>query len=386
MPGPFCTMVLADMGADVLRIEEPGPPTGRRAQQAGEAGTNLPPVTMAADSPYSAHQRNKRSLALNLKMEESREIFYRLAGGADVLVEEMRPGASRRLGIDYETLKKINPRLVYCSITGYGQTGPYRDKAGHDVNYLALAGALGLIGEKGGKPAIPLNLIGDIAGGGLQAVIGILLALLAREKTGRGQYVDISMTDSVISMLTPFFAEYFAGGGLPERGNHAVTGKYPYYDVYLTKDNKYLSIGCFEPWFYANLCQALGREDLIPQMTAPEAKQTEIHRIFTEIFRQKTRDEWDQELGRSDLCAGKVLSLDEVTGEPHFAARQMFVSLEHPQKGTVKQVGIAIKLSDTPGKITRFPPHPGEHTDEVLEQLGYSKDDVSRLRRQGCVK
>ena len=386
MPGPFCTMMLADMGADVLRIQEPGSPGGRRAEQAGGAGTDMPPVILAADSPYSAHQRNKRSLALNLKMEESKEIFYRLVKEADVLVEEMRPGTGKRLGTDYETLKEINPRLVYCSITGYGQNGPYRDKAGHDVNYLAVAGALGLIGEKGGKPAIPLNLIGDLAGGSLHAVIGILLALLAREKTGKGQYVDISMTDSVVSLLTPLFAEYFESGVKPKRGDHAVSGKFPYYNVYQTKDDKYISVGCMEPWFYANLCRVLGREDLIPLQAAPEEKQQEISRIFAEIFRQKTRDEWDKELSQLDLCAGRVLDLDEVTDEPQLLERQMFIELEHPEEGKVKQVGSAIKLSDTPGEITRFPPRLGEHTDEVLKQLGYKEDEITLLRQKGCIK
>jgi crotonobetainyl-CoA:carnitine CoA-transferase CaiB-like acyl-CoA transferase len=385
-PGPFCTMILADMGAEVLRIQEPGSPGGRRAQQAGEAGIDMPAVVLAADSPYSSHQRNKKSLALNLKMEESKEIFYQLTKEADVLVEEMRPGVTRRLGIDYETLKAINPRLVYCSITGYGQSGPYRERAGHDINYISLAGALGLIGEKGQKPAIPLNVIGDLSGGSLYAVIGILTALLAREKTGRGQYVDISMTDSVVSLLSFFFAEYFENGNIARRGQHSLNGKMPYYNVYLTKDDKYITIGCIEPWFYANLCRVLGREDLVPYQNAAEEKQQEIFRVFTEIFRRKTRDEWEKELNQLDLCAGKVLDLDELPDEPQLRERLMFIELDHPDKGKVRQVGIPIKLSDTPGEVTLFPPHLGEHTDEILKQLGYMDDEIARLRRKGCIK
>lgn len=386
LPGPFCTMMLADMGADVLRVQEPGSPVGRRARQSGDAGTVMPAAVMAADSPYSSHQRNKKSIALNLKMEESREIFYRLARGADVLVEELRPGVSRRLGIDYDTLKEINPRLIYCSVTGYGQTGPYRDKAGHDINYISLAGALSLIGEKGGRPAMPLNLVADLAGGSLHAVIGILLALLAREKTGRGQYVDISMTDGVVSIMSMLFSEYLESGAVPERGGHPTTGKFPFYNVYLTKDGKYISVGCMEPWFYANLCQALGREDLIPYQTAPEAKQKEILGIFAEVFRRKTRDEWYEELSKFDLCAGKVLTLDEVINEPQFQEREMFVELDHPEKGRVKQIGVAIKLSDTPGRATGLPPYLGEHTNEVLKGLGYRQDEITRFRQKGCIK
>ena len=383
-PGPFCTMILADMGAEVLRIQEPDSPGGRRAAQAGKAGTDMPQIVMAGDSPYAAYQRNKKSLALNLKMEESRKIFYQLARQADVLVEEMRPGVSRRLGIDYGTLQPLNPRLVYCSITGYGQSGPYRERAGHDLNYIALAGALGLIGEKGRKPAMPLNLVGDLAGGSLYAVIGILTALLAREKTGRGQYVDISMTDSALSLLTFFLADYFEKGNLARRGEHPLNGGMPYYNVYLTRDDKYITIGCIEPWFYANLCRVLGREDLIPSQNDP-GKGQEIFRIFSEIFRQKTRDEWDKILNEVDLCAGRALDLDELPDEPHFKERQMFLEIEHPAMGTIRQVGIPIKLSDTPGSVTRFPPRLGEHTDEVLTQLGYKPEEITSLRKKGCV-
>jgi crotonobetainyl-CoA:carnitine CoA-transferase CaiB-like acyl-CoA transferase len=385
-PGPFCTMILGDMGADVLRIQEPGTPGGRRAEQAGAAGTELPSVVGAADSPFATHMRNKRSIGLNLKQPESKEIFFRLVEGADVLVEEMRPGVSKRLGIDYDALNKINPRLVYCSITGYGQTGPYRERAGHDINYLGLAGALCLIGEKGGKPAIPLNLIGDLSGGSLFGVIGILLALLAREKTGHGQYVDTSMTDGVVSLLTFPFSEYFEKGKIAKRGEHAISGGLPCYNVFKTKDDQYISIGSIEPWFYANLCRIIGREDLISYQIAPPEKQEEIFRIFSEIFKQKTRDEWDQDLNRLDLCAGKVLNPDEVIHEPQLIERDMFIELDHPQQGKIRQTGIPIKLSGTPGAVTRFPPHLGEHTDEVLTELGYKQPEIDLLRQKGCIK
>ncbi len=384
-PGPYCTMLLGDMGADILKVEEPGVPSGRRAQQAGAASVSLPPV-LSPESPYYALNRNKRSIALNLKMEEGREIFYKLAKDADVIVEENRPGVSKRLGIDYETLKRMNPRIIFCSITGYGQTGPYRDMVGHDINYISMGGALGAIGRKGDPPAIPLNIIADYAGGGMHAAIGILGALLARRKTGRGQHIDVAMTDGVVSLFAWIYSDYFGRGVVPQRGRHFTSGATAYYDVYETKDGKYLTIGSVEPWFYANLCRALGREDLIPFQNAPEEKQDEIRRDFQKVFRTKTRDEWFEFLNRADICVGKVFTLDEAEKDPHLRARGMFVEVDHPEAGKVKQVGISLKFSETPGTIRRLAPRRGEHTDEVLEGLGYTREAIAALREKGCVR
>ncbi len=384
-PGPYCTMILGDLGADVLKVEEAGSPSGRRAEQAGAAGTSLPRM-LNPDSPHFSLNRNKRSIAINLKSEEGKEVFYKLAKEADVLVEEMRPGVSKRLGIDYETLKGINPRIIYCSITGYGQTGPYRDMVGHDINYISMAGALSTIGAKGGPPAIPLNILADYAGGGMHAAIGILAALLAREKTGRGQYLDVAMTDGVVSLFAWIYSDYFARGNLPERGAYFVSGAVPYYDVYETKDGKYVTIGCIEPWFYANLCRALEREDLISHQDAPGPKLEEIRREFVGIFRSKTRAEWFDLLSKIDVCVGKVLTLDEAERDPQLLAREMFVELDHPEAGKVKQVGISLKLSETPGSIRCFPPRRGQHTEDVLKELGYDAKRISTLRQKGSVK
>lgn len=384
-PGPYCTMILADLGAEVLKVEEPGSPSGRRAEQAGEAGTSLPRL-LIPDSPFYALNRNKRSIAINLKTGEGKEVFYELARDADVLVEEMRPGVSKRLGIDYPALQKMNPRIVYCSVTGYGQTGPYRDMVGHDINYISMAGALSTIGPKGGPPAIPLNILADYAGGGMHAAIGILAALLIRGKTGRGQYLDVAMADGVVSLFTWIFSDYFGRGTVPERGAYFVSGGVPYYDVYQTRDGKYLTVGSIEPWFYANLCRALGREDLIPSQHASGAKLEEMRQAFREIFRTRTRDEWFALLAQADICVGKVLTLDEAEKDAHLRAREMFVELDHPEAGKVKQVGISLKFSETPGSIRRFPPRRGEHTQEVLQELGYGEEKISALRRKGCVQ
>jgi crotonobetainyl-CoA:carnitine CoA-transferase CaiB-like acyl-CoA transferase len=384
-PGPFCTMLLADLGADVLKIEEPSIPAGRRASQAEGAGTALPPL-LSPDSPYHALHRNKKSIVINLKTEEGKSLLYKLTKKADVLVEQMRPGVSKRLGIDYETIKRLNPQIVYCSITGYGQNGPYRDMAGHDINYISFAGALSLIGERGRRPTIPLNILGDYAGGSLYAAMGILAAIIARGKTGRGQYVDISMTDGVVSLLTRVYSDYFESGVVPERGNHFISGAFPFYDVYETKDEKYVTIGSIEPWFYSNLCKALGRDDLIQWQGAKESKKEEIRSIFQSIFRNKTRDEWFEILSKADICGAKVLSLDEAVGDHQMKERRMFVELNHPEKGKIKQVGIAVKLSETPGSIRSFPPRRGEHTEEVLEKFGYTKDEIALMREKKCIE
>ncbi len=383
-PGPFCTMILADLGAEVIRIEEPGPPTGRRAQQAGSAGVQMPGRSFAG-SPYNALNRNKKSLGLNLKSGPGREVYARLAQRADVVVEEFRPGVAKRLGIDYETLAARNARLIYCAITGYGQSGPYRDVVGHDINYIATAGALSIMGPPGGKPAIPHNLLADYAGGGMHAAIGILAALMARHRTGQGQYVDVAMLDGTIALLAQTFSSFFANGKLPARGATRLDGGAPNYDRYETADGKYITVAALEPWFFANLCRALGREDLIEHEFDPQWSE-EIRRVMTEAFKSKRRDEWFEILKQSDICVGRMLTLDEVADDPQVKARAMIVELESPGGEKVKQVGVSLKLSATPGSIRSLAPSLGEHTGEILESLGYSRETIERWQSQGAIK
>ena len=382
-PGPFCTMILGDLGAEVIRVQEPGPPTGRRAAQAGAAGTQM--AGAGGVSAYNALHRNKKSIGLNLKDPEAREVFYKLARKADVLVEEMRPGVAKRLGIDYDTLKAMNPRLIYCAVTGYGQTGPYATLAGHDLNYIAQAGALSLIGDKDGRPVIPQNLLADYGGGGMHGAVGVLAALFAREKTGRGQFVDIAMMDGVMYLIVQFLSGYFASGEIPQRGNFLLSGAAPHYNVYETKDGQYLTLGSLEPWFYANLCRAVGREDFIPHEYDTK-KYPEIFAFLRETMKTKTRDEWFTYLNQTDQCAGKMLTLDELEHDPQVQARQMVVALDHPQHGKVKQVGIGPKLSDTPGSVRRLAPELGEHTDEILGGLGLTQAELTRLREKGAIR
>jgi crotonobetainyl-CoA:carnitine CoA-transferase CaiB-like acyl-CoA transferase len=383
-PGPFCTMILADLGAEVLKVEEPGAPTGRRAEQAGSAGTQGL-ASGFSGSPFNAMNRNKKSIGINLKSAPGKEIYNRLADRTDVIVEEYRPGVAKRLGIDYETLAARNPRLIYCAITGFGQSGPYRDLVGHDLNYIATAGVLSLFGRPGQPPTIPHNLVADYAGGGMHGAIGVLAALVARHQTGRGQYVDISMMDGSVALLAQSFATFFAGGQVPKRGETMLDGGIPNYAVYLTKDGKYVTIGALEPWFFANLCRALGCEEFIPHEFNPE-KRGEIAKFFTDKFKTKTRDEWFEILSKTDICVGRMLTLDEVPNDPQVLARKMIVEVETPSGQKVKQIGVSVKLSDTPGSIRSLAPQPGEHTNEVLGALGYSQADINRWREQGAIK
>ncbi len=383
-PGPFCTMILGDLGAEIIKIEEPGPPTGRRAQQAGSAGT-VGPAGGFGGSPYNALMRNKKSIGLNLKSQPGKEIFSRLAQRSDVVVEEYRPGVAKRLGIDYAALKARNSKLIYCAITGFGQDGPYRDLVGHDLNYIATAGALSLLGRPGQPPTIPHNIIADYAGGGMHGAIGILAALMARQQTGRGQYVDISMMDGTVALLAQSFSTYFATGQIPKRGETMLDGGVPNYNVYLTSDNKYITIGSLEPWFFANLCRTLGCEQFIPHEFDP-ARRPEIHSFFTAAFKTRTRDEWFEILAKLDICVGKMNTLDEVPNDPQVLARKMIVEVEGPDGLKVKQVGISVKLSDTPGSIRSLAPTLGQHTDEILADIGYRKEDIERWREEGSIK
>jgi crotonobetainyl-CoA:carnitine CoA-transferase CaiB-like acyl-CoA transferase len=387
VPGAFCTMLLGDLGADVLKIEAPG------VNELKGSSTAVPKEEQQKAAAYYALDRNKKSIVLNLKSEEGREIFYRLSQHADVIVEGFRPGVVRRLKIDYETISKLNPGIVYCSLSGYGQDGPYHTFPGHDINYIAMAGVLGLIGSSEGSPVIPLNLVADFAGAALYGALGISVALVARSKTGKGQYVDMAYMDGAISLMTWFNCGYFFDGSVSKRGESWLHGAYPYYGIYETKDGKYVTIGCLEPHFWENLCRLLSKEEYIPYRFAlehtfhkPEGeKWDEIHSSLKQIFLTKTRDEWFELLIRNDVPAGKVHTPDEVFSDPQVLHRQMVIEMEHPTLGKIKQVGVAPKLSGTPGKVRSLSPLPGEHTDEILRGLGYKQEEIKYLRQEGVV-
>ena len=366
VPGPYCTMVLADMGAEVTKIEAPGYGMGMIADQ----------------EKHSAHDylsRNKRSIVLNLKLPDARKVFLQLSTGADVVMEAFRPGVAQRLGIDYKTVSEANPRIVYCSLSGFGQDGPYRDLPGHDPNYASVAGAVGVTGDYRGNPVLIRAALGDI-GSALHAVIGILSALMARERTGRGQYVDISMTDSVLPFLSVSLLRYFRDGFLPRRGWPS-----PTMNVWRTQDGKYLSTGLIEPYFWERFCRALGREDLIPHQRAKGEKLREVYSAIREAFLTKTRDEWFEIMKKADTCVTPVLELDEVVEDPHLVSRDMFPEYDHPTQGKVKHLGSPIKLSDTPAEFRSFAPTAGQHTDQILRELGHTDQQIAELRDSGAV-
>ncbi len=376
-PGPFCSMMLGDLGADVLLVEAPA--EGKLSPAIGFGRGD--PERAAA---YNIMSRNKRSIVLNLREADAREIFYKLADDADVVLEGFRPGVVKRLGVDYETLRQRNERVVYCSLSGFGQTGPYSQLVGHDINYISIAGALSMIGWPETPPAIPMNIIADFAGGGMHAAYGILAALLARERTGRGQYVDIAMSDGAMYLLVSMIGGVLAGGGAPSRGATLLNGSVPHYNVYQCSDGGWISLGSLEPHFFANLCKVMGREDFIPHQY-DGAKRDEIALHFKKQFLTKTRDEWFEVLKQTDICAAPVLDLEEALRDPHNLAREMVVEVEHPTLGTIKHPGIGTKLSETPGKVRTTAPVAGQHTDEVLETLGLDAGAIAKLRERRVV-
>ena len=385
-PGMFATTVLADLGADVLMIERPMDET-RAAYEKLVAGIDGE-GDERRHAAFNALQRNKRSLALNLKEPEAQKIFQKLAETADVVVEGFRPGVMDRLGAGYEKVRSINPRAVYCSVSGYGQDGPYSQMAGHDINYISFAGALGLIGPQDGRPAIPLNLIADYAGGGLCGAVGILAALMAREKTGKGQYVDIAMSEGVLYMLSGLVSDVLSRGILAERGGNRLNGGAPYYNVYRTKDDKYFSIAAIEPWFWENLCRSVGLEDLLPHQDATGHKKAEVEQALADAFSAKTRDEWFETLKDANISVGKVYSLEEALDDPHAQHRGMVLEIESSAipEGKVRQVATSIHLSESPGQVRHLGSVTGQHTANVLEELGFDAAAVADLKQRQVVQ
>ena len=379
LPGGFCSLLLADFGAEVLKVEDTG---------MGDYIRWSPPYYDGADDSaksalYLALNRGKRSIRLNLKEERGREVLLRLAREYDVLLESFRPGVLDRLGVGYQRLRGENPGLVYCAITGYGQDGPYRDRSGHDMNYLGLIGLLGLTGERDGPPIQPGGQIADLGGGALMAAFGIMAALHERQSSGEGQFVDVSMADGALSWLALVAARFFADNHVPKRGEPELAGGLVCYRPYACKDG-WVTLGALEPKFWQAWCRGVGREDLIEKQF--ERPGSEAHAEVERIFLARTRDEWHEFAGHNDCCLEPVLDLDEALDSELVKARDMVVELDQPGTAQpVKQLGVPVKLSRTPGRVDQPGPALGEHTDEVLEELGYGADDIEALKTAGAV-
>jgi crotonobetainyl-CoA:carnitine CoA-transferase CaiB-like acyl-CoA transferase len=380
LPGGYASLLLADFGADVIKVEDTG---------MGDYVRWSPPHYEGADETaggalFLALNRGKRSIRVNLKSDEGKQVLLRLVRVADVLLESFRPGVLDRLGVGYERLREENPGLIYCAITGYGQDGPNRDRSGHDMNYLGLNGLLGLTGQPDGPPVQSAGQIADIGGGGLMAVIGLLVALRERERSGEGQFVDCSMFDGALSWLAMVAADMFATGQVPRRGLLYLAGGVMCYRPYKCSDG-YVTLGALEPKFFSAFCRGVGREDLIEHQFDPPG--SEAHDALEQIFASRSREEWRQFASENDCCLEPVLDLDEVMDSELVAAREMVVELEQPgAERPVKLVGAPIKLSRTPADPTRAPgPALGEHTEEILLAAGYTPEQVAELQASGAV-
>jgi len=374
-PGPFCSTMLGDAGADIIKIHEPYPE--RRG------GTI---VYTFLDKATFPGLRNCRTMGIDLKSEEGRGIFLDMVKGADVIMESFRPGVVERLRIDYKLIHKRNPRIVYASLTGYGQDGPYRDLVGHDINYVSVGGLLGLTGAVGGPPVIPGVPVADFAAGGLSAAFAIAAALMQRERTGGGQYIDVSLTDAVVGVLSIWLNPYLLWGMAAQRGEAWLTGYWPWYNVYETKDGKYVSVGALEPWFYANLCKLLGHGEFIEHQYAEGEKREEIFRAFRETFKTKTRDEWLEILHREDTCTAPVHTLEEIASDPQVLARGMIADLPHPDLGSVRQVGSMLKMSGSPFRVRNWATGFGQHSEEILRELGYDQSRIKSLQEAEVIQ
>ena len=368
LPGAFCTMLLADMGADVVKVEDP---------DRGDYMRWTPPLVDGQSVLFNALNRNKRSLSLNLKAAPGRDLLLRLVDQADVLVEGNRPGVMKRLGLGWDVLHARNPRLVMCSITGYGQDGPFAARAGHDLNYMATAGGLGLNGEKGGPP-VPLAVqVADIGGGGLQPAVAILGALVAVQRGAEGRWLDVSMTDGAVSWLALALAAR-GGGEEVARGDQRLAGRHACYRVYACKGGGFYSVGALEPKFWAALCIAVGRPELVGLQFAEGAEGRHVHREMEDEFASRTRSEWERELAGLDACCEPVLDLDEVSAHPQVVARRL---IENRKSGV--EVRPAVLMRDDWRR--RDAPRLGEHTAEVLRDVGVEEQDLERLRRQEVI-
>lgn len=358
LPGPYCTMLLADFGAEVIKIEEPGK---------GDYSRSFPPFLKDFGYWHLQLNRNKQSVVLDLKSEEGKNIFLELVKTADVVVESYRPGVLKKLGVDYEAAAKVNPKIIYCSLSGYGSKGPLAHKADHDLGYLSLAGVTAMSGEADGAPAIPGVLMADM-NAALSAGMSIMIALRHAALTGQGQEIDISLFNVAMNLMPGAASLFFGSGFVAERGNNWLTGAYANYNIYATADGRYVSVGCLEKKFWRNLCMGLGKEELI-DMVDDESNHPYLKEQLAKAFKQKTMREWEEFFADKDACVTPVLNFKEAVESEQVQANEMVLNVQDDELGEYQQLGFAMKLSKTPARLNKRAPRLGEDTEKILAQL-----------------
>ncbi len=375
LPGGQCTLMLADMGADVIKVEEP---------VRGDYIRLASPFDERGVSPlHLCYNRNKRSLVLDLKNKRGVSTLFRLVKDADVLVDSFRPGVMERLGIDYQKLKKENPALVHCAITGYGQEGPLARTPGHDLNFQSLGGVVELTGAAGGSPYVPGVLIGDV-GAGMWAAFAILAALRLAERTGVGQFIDISMLETVMSFLSIHGQTYLSTDQCPGREEMRHNGRRPCYRLYPTKDGRMLSVACSEPKFWVNLCEMIGHDDFYGDHGARGERRKEVIRALNNTFQTKTLDEWVAFFDGADVCVSPALNVSESFGHTQVKSNGFVREYQHPTEGTYPGTRPAPKFSDLPIRDSLPPPRLGEHSVEVLKEYGFQDEEIESLMASGA--
>lgn len=374
LPGPFCTLMLADLGADVIKVEDTG---------AGDYIRWMPPLVDEYSALFHALNRNKRAVSIDLKSEAGRDVFLRLVEGADVVVESFRPGVMERLGVGYQGLEAANPGVVLCSISGYGQNGPYRERVGHDLNYMALAGVVGMTGTTDGGPAIPGVQIGDLGGGAQNAAIAILAALLGRRGSGRGTHVDVAMFDGLVSWQAMQAARFFAGGEVPGPSGHLLNGRHPCYRLYATADS-WLAVGALEPKFWREFCDAIDRPHLAGDGLSDGADAERVAAEVSVTLGQRSTAEWMAILADRDVCVEPVLGIDAVLEHPQVLARELV--LPAGAGGPLPQLALPLCFDGVRPGARLLAPTVGEHTREVLEEAGIDAAGYAALVEQGAIR
>lgn len=376
IPGPYCSQLLGDLGATIIKVED---------TIVGDYARSFPPYCNGESSIFLSINRNKKSLSLNLKSEKGKKIFFDLVKGADVILEGFRPGVVDRLGIGYEQIKTIKEDIIYCSISGFGQDGPYRDLSGHDLDYAALAGILDLTGKPDGDP-IMVGVAAADFNSGLFAAFSILAAVIHKGRAGKGQYIDVSMFDCLLPWISIFAASYFSSGEFPSRG-WSETGPV---GVFKSKDSEYFTMGVVEDWFWQKLCEVLERPDLSgdPRYVTFAGRQEqgiELRGILVQLFLEKDRDEWLSIFAKAGIPAGPVHHINEVFNDPHVKARNLLIDVDHPRGGKMKNVNFPVKFSGLDMNENSGPPSAGQHTSEILIGMGYTQEQISKLKEEGVI-